>query len=72
MYLQNPHALTEHVRLQQEDILREAQRNRLAKQQPWHPTMAHRLLGGAGAALVRAGASLQRIAGQRPAQPIRI
>ena len=72
MYLQNPHALTEHVRLQQEDLLREAQRSRLAAQQPWRPTVAHRLLGSAGATLVRAGASLQRIAGQRPAQPIRI
>ncbi len=72
MYLQNPHALAEHVRLQREEMLRSAQRSHLVSQRPWRPTVAHRLLGSAGAALVRAGASLQRVAGQQPAQPIRI
>jgi len=72
MYLNNPHALAEHVRMQREDLMAEAQRSRLASQRPWQPTAAHRLLGGAGVALMRAGAQLQRFAGQQPAQPIRI
>jgi hypothetical protein len=72
MYLQNPHALAEHVRLQQEELLRNARRNQLASQRPWQPTLTHRLLGRAGAALMRAGTGLQRFAGQRPPQPVRI
>jgi hypothetical protein len=72
MYLHNPHALAEHVRLQQEELLCAAQRTHLANQRPWQPTLTHRLLGSAGAVLMRAGAGLQRFAGQRPAQPVRI
>ena len=72
MILHNPTFLGEHIRMQREDLMRAAEHDRLVSQQPRQPGPGQRLLVSTGVLLVRAGASLQRYAGQQTVHPVRI